>query len=199
MCGRIHGFSRKVGWPRARVVHPKMTVNSLINFESKEWDARLLEQYVDEEDIPMIQSLAISPTHRHDIFCWSYTKNGQYTVKSGYRVATNILTDDDEKQVIEPSITKLQAFALKVNAPQKICHLIWQLISRQVPAQGIWYAAICDVITTTQDVESQKKLLLIPTGLTRMGYHQNRQALKLSLSRVSTPIWTIVFEGRIVL
>ncbi|KAF3540527.1 hypothetical protein F2Q69_00025019 [Brassica cretica] len=39
---------------------------------------------------------------------------------------------DKEEEVLEPSITKLQAFAWKVNAPQKICHLIWQLISGQV-------------------------------------------------------------------
>ena len=110
--------------PRAPVVHPRMTISSLINFESKELDARLLEQYVDQEDIPMIQSLAISHAHRRDTFCWSYTKNGQYTVKSGYWVATNILTNDEEKAVLEPSITKLQAFAWKVNAPQKIWHLI---------------------------------------------------------------------------
>jgi len=83
--------------PRAPVVHPKMTVSSLIDFESKEWDARLLEQYVDQEDIQMIQSMAISHTHRQDTFCWSYTKNGQYTVKSEYWVATNILTDVKEK------------------------------------------------------------------------------------------------------
>ena len=31
--------------PRAPVVNPKMIVSSLINFESKEWDARLLAQY----------------------------------------------------------------------------------------------------------------------------------------------------------
>ena len=109
-----------------------MTVSSLINFQSKEWDARQLEHYVDQEDIPMIQSLVISPTHRRDIFCWSYTKNGQYTVKSRYWVATNILTDDEKEEVLEPSITKLQVFVWKVNAPQKICHLIWQLISGQL-------------------------------------------------------------------
>ena len=83
--------------PRAPVVNPKMIVSSLINFESKEWDARLLAQYVDKEDISMIQSLAISPTHRRDTFCWSYTINDQYTVKSGYWVATNIMTADEEK------------------------------------------------------------------------------------------------------
>ena len=114
---------------RAPIVHPKMIVSSLINFESKEWDARVVEQYVDQEDISMIQSLAIGPTHRRDTFCWRYTKTGQYTVKSEYWIATNILTDVDEKEVLEPSITKFQVFVWKLNAPQKICHLIWQLIS----------------------------------------------------------------------
>ena len=79
--------------PMAPVVHTKMTVSGRINFESKEWDVQLLEQYVDHEDIPMVRRLAISPTHRRDTFCWSYTKNGQYTVKSRYWVAGNILKD----------------------------------------------------------------------------------------------------------
>ena len=122
---------------RVPVVNPKMTLSSLINSELKEWDARLLEQYVDQEDIPMIESLATSHTNRSDNFCWNYTKSGQYTVKSGYWVATNILTDDEEQEMLQPSITKLQAFDWKVNAPQKICHLIWQLISWQVAATMI--------------------------------------------------------------
>ena len=117
---------------RVPVVHPSMTVSSLINFESKEWDARLLEQYVDQEDIPLIKSMAISPTHRRDTYCWSYTKSGQYTVKSGYWVAMNVMRTKEALEVLQPNITKLQAFAWTVNAPQKICHLIWQLISGQV-------------------------------------------------------------------
>ena len=60
--------------------------------------------------------------------------HGQYMVKSVYWVARNILKDDEENEVLEPSITKLQAFAWQVNAPQKICHLIWQLIT--------WHVAI---------------------------------------------------------
>ncbi|XP_048611438.1 uncharacterized protein LOC125585795 [Brassica napus] len=99
---------------RAPVLNPKMLVSSLINPVSKEWDIRLLEQYVDQEDIPMILSLAISYTHRRDTFCWSYTKNRQYTVKSGYWVATNLMREEEDLEVIQPSITKLQAFAWKV-------------------------------------------------------------------------------------
>ncbi|KAG5397655.1 hypothetical protein IGI04_019469, partial [Brassica rapa subsp. trilocularis] len=62
-------------------------------------------------------------------FCWSYTRNCQYTVKSGYWVAQNLLKTEEEKEVLEPSITKLQAFAWTLKAPKKICHLIWKLLT----------------------------------------------------------------------
>ena len=106
-----------------------MRVSDLINGETKEWDVGLLEKYVSPDDIPFIKSLAISSTHHKDSFCWNYTKNGQYTVKSGYWVAPNLMRNDEEKQTLEPSITKLQAFVWKVKSPQKICHLMWQLIT----------------------------------------------------------------------
>ncbi|KAF3500319.1 hypothetical protein F2Q69_00041307 [Brassica cretica] len=61
----------------------------------------------------MILSLAISPTHRRDAFCWSYTKNRQYTVKSGYWVATNFMREEEDIEGLQPSITKLQALAWK--------------------------------------------------------------------------------------
>ena len=60
--------SSMTGAPKSPVVNPKMLVSNLIDFESKEWDTRILEQYVEQEDISMILSLAISPTHRRDTF-----------------------------------------------------------------------------------------------------------------------------------
>ena len=84
------------------------------------------------KDIFFIKSLAIISTHHRNSFCWNYIKNDQYTVKSGYWVARNLMRNDEEKQILEPSITKLQAFVWKVEAPKKICHLMWQLITRQV-------------------------------------------------------------------
>lgn len=61
-----------------------------------------------------------------------------------------------------------------------------------------------DVITTAQDLKSQKKLLLMRSSNVHQPYkhghyHQHRQALKLSLSRASMPIWTIFFRGKTVL
>ncbi|XP_018514451.2 uncharacterized protein LOC108871905 [Brassica rapa] len=66
----------------ASVMHPNMRVSDLINQESKEWDVRLLQDYVHPDDIPLIRSMAISSTHRCDTFCWNYKRNDQYTVKS---------------------------------------------------------------------------------------------------------------------
>ena len=68
-------------------MHPNMRVSDLIDQVSKDWDVGLLENNVNLEDIPLIRSLAISSTHRRDTFCWNYTRNGQYTVKSRYWVA----------------------------------------------------------------------------------------------------------------
>ncbi|XP_048622886.1 uncharacterized protein LOC106383217 [Brassica napus] len=89
--------------PVAPVMHPNMRVSDLINQELKEWDVGLLENYVHPDDIPLIRSMAISSTHRRDTFCWNYTKNGQYTVKSGYWVARNLMKPEEEKEILEPS------------------------------------------------------------------------------------------------
>ncbi|XP_048605537.1 uncharacterized protein LOC125583041 [Brassica napus] len=118
--------------PVAPVMHPNMRVSDLIDQIGKDWDVGLLENYVNPEDIPLIRSLAISSSHRRDTFCWSYTRNGQYSVKSGYWVAQNLLKTAEAHEILEPSITKLQAFAWKLKAPTKICHLIWQLLTGHV-------------------------------------------------------------------
>ena len=91
--------------PVAPVMHLNMRVSELINQESKDWDVGILENYVNHDDIPLIRSLVINSTHRRYTFCWNYTRNGQYTVKSRYWVAENLLKPEKEKEVLEPSIT----------------------------------------------------------------------------------------------
>ena len=39
---------------------------------------------------------------------------------------------EEKNEVLEPSITMLQAFVWKIKVSQKICHLIWQLITWHV-------------------------------------------------------------------
>ena len=44
----------------------------------------------------------------------------------------NLLRTEEEMEVLEPSITKLQAFVWKVKEPENICNLIWPLITGHV-------------------------------------------------------------------
>lgn len=68
-------------------------------------------------------------------------------------MARNILEDVEEMEVLELSITK--TFSWKIKTPQKICHIIWQLIIEYVV---LTRNLTCHVITIAQDVENQKKL-----------------------------------------
>ena len=77
--------------PIAPVVHLMMLVHHFMIEEPKTWNSEMLEKYVHPDDILLIQSLAISQGYQRDKYCWNYTKNVMYTVKSGYWVATNIL------------------------------------------------------------------------------------------------------------
>ena len=43
-----------------------------------------------------------------------------------------LIKDGEKHKILEPSITKLQAFTWKLKAPTKICHLIWQLLAGHV-------------------------------------------------------------------
>ena len=112
--------------PIAPVVPPMFPVRELITGTPKRWNTSMLENYVNPEDIPLLQSLVLSQGYHRDEFCWSYTNNGKYTVKSGYWVARNLLNKNKLETQIEPTTTKLQAFAWKIQAPPKIKHHIWQ-------------------------------------------------------------------------
>ena len=71
----------------------------------------MLGNFVTQEDIPLIISLAISRSLHRDTYYWSFTKSGMYTVKFGYWVAKKLLKLEDDVVFTEPSITKCQAFA----------------------------------------------------------------------------------------
>ena len=71
----------------APVVHPMLPVSDLMIGNPKRWNTKMLENYVHHDDIPLIQSLAISQDDHRDGYSWSYTRNGMYTVKSCYWVA----------------------------------------------------------------------------------------------------------------
>ncbi|KAF4384273.1 hypothetical protein F8388_010518 [Cannabis sativa] len=66
----------------------KRKVSSLLNTK-EEWNVDTLNNYFHKEDVPWILGIPID-IHSEDMLVWPFTKDGQYIVKSGYRVAREI-------------------------------------------------------------------------------------------------------------
>lgn len=65
--------------------------------------------------------------------CWSHSKSGAYSVKSGYDLAMELKQGEENAPISEPSTKWLKAKVWKVKAPSKIKHFLWQSISNCLP------------------------------------------------------------------
>ncbi|KAL3536253.1 hypothetical protein ACH5RR_004714 [Cinchona calisaya] len=58
-------------------------VNELMN-ENNQWNIPMLKEIFSDHDCHLIQKIPLSLQGGKDRYHWAYTKNGNYTVKSGY-------------------------------------------------------------------------------------------------------------------
>ncbi|KAG7575761.1 Ribonuclease H-like superfamily [Arabidopsis thaliana x Arabidopsis arenosa] len=125
-----------------------MKVSDLWLENRREWDPVTFEGVLNPEDQELAKKLYISKYAEDDTYEWAYTKNAQYTVRSGYWVATHItLDEEDHIQPPQGSLTiKQQIWKLPITP--KIKHFLWrclsgalatttQLRSRTIPADPI--------------------------------------------------------------
>ncbi|XP_010445866.1 PREDICTED: uncharacterized protein LOC104728605 [Camelina sativa] len=75
-------------------------------------------------DVPLITCLQPSKRFMVDDYVWSHTKLCQYTVRSGYVIATQAA-----QEIVEPSTTKLKSQVWKPKTSRKIKHFLWLALS----------------------------------------------------------------------
>lgn len=91
--------------------------------------------FVAQEDIPLVRSLAISQSLHHNSFCWTFAKGNMNIIKSECWVTKQIyiffchwtkqIFKIEENTVdMEPSITKFQSFVWMINLGQSTVHLM---------------------------------------------------------------------------
>ncbi|CAN6990583.1 unnamed protein product, partial [Brassica rapa subsp. trilocularis] len=83
--------------------NPALRVIDLLDPISKAWKLDLLREIVVPEDIPLIQNLKSTLSPRVNRYCWSHTKSGVYSVKSGYALAMETMEASEPAPVLEPS------------------------------------------------------------------------------------------------
>lgn len=63
-------------------------VSELINTETREWKQQVIQQLYEPSIANEILAIPLGQQPQLDMLLWTGTKTGQYSVKSGYNIAT---------------------------------------------------------------------------------------------------------------
>ena len=118
-------------------------MDSLINSESRAWNLQAIRNFVDPQDAKIIERIPLSRNQLADRNGWHFTKNGKYTVQSGYQVERIYPDKEKPPDFYGPNVDILQAFCWKVMCPPKLKHFLWRFLSgciavtKNLKARGI--------------------------------------------------------------
>ena len=69
-------------------------VSDLIDWQEHKWDKERIEASFHKFDAEAILKILLSRRLVQDSIVWIHTKNGKYSVKSGYHIAKQLKLDD---------------------------------------------------------------------------------------------------------
>ena len=111
------------------------TVNQLMHDHTRIWNKEVIEDLIVGEDATLIQKLRLSSQTFPNLLGWSYTKNGEYTVKSGYSLSTHL--PDQIHEFLPPlGSTEFKSSIWKLKTEPKIRHFLWRIITHSL-ATGV--------------------------------------------------------------
>lgn len=84
---------------------------------------------MDPQDAKIIESIPLGRNQLADRNGWHFTKNGKYTVQSGYQVKRIYPDKEKPPDFYGPNVDILKAYCWKVRCPPKLKHFLWQLVS----------------------------------------------------------------------
>ncbi|XP_075492415.1 uncharacterized protein LOC142530463 [Primulina tabacum] len=128
------------------------TVQDLMVPGSREWDHDIMETIFENRDTKAVTEIPLGPIKLQDNRIWHFSKNGDYTVKSGYHVAMS-LDANLEARKIQGNWKAIW----KLNVPPKIKIFLWracrECLSHRINMQnrGIQVASLCVVCNKELD------------------------------------------------
>ncbi|KAG2293266.1 hypothetical protein Bca52824_039935 [Brassica carinata] len=98
------------------ISHPDLRVNDLLLGTEHEWNIQLVTDILNQADANYALSIRPSKTGNPDTLVWSYTKDGNYSVKTGYHLQCQM--EDQDSQIDQVTIPE---------EVRKCCSNIWKL------------------------------------------------------------------------
>ncbi|XP_010424289.1 PREDICTED: uncharacterized protein LOC104709359 [Camelina sativa] len=112
---------------------PSLKISHLIDCQTNSWRMDVLSEHFDPVDVALIGALPLGSCPNEDSLGWHFTKNGRYTVKSGYHAARMTISGPFKALGDGLEITSLLASVWKVRCPPKLHHFMWQAFSGCIP------------------------------------------------------------------
>ena len=122
--------------PPRRVVqvsyNQNMKVEDFIDKETFSWDLQKLEEFLQPQDIVQVLKIKLSRYPTEDKLVWPFTKDMEYTVKSGYWAATHHYHEGEE--ILRPDGSlEVKKKIWDLNILPKVKQFLWRVVSGALP------------------------------------------------------------------
>ena len=123
-------------------VTSNLRVNSLICPASRQWDINFLLPFLLVRDRQAILTTPIGAPNRPDRIVWDYSKNGIFTVRSGYSwIQSQNLGARDHRLVAARQVpTSLWRAIWKLEVPPKLRHFLWLSLHNCLPTCDAFFS-----------------------------------------------------------
>ena len=109
-----------------------ITVQSLMNVDSKSWDEDILRKLFSIDVVRTILSIPLSSRRVGNQWVWKYERKGSYSVKSGYRV----LTANNVNGLIRGVHENVWKYLWALTAPPKVKNFLWRACTDCIPTRS---------------------------------------------------------------
>ncbi|XP_019087406.1 PREDICTED: uncharacterized protein LOC109127279 [Camelina sativa] len=111
------------------------SVKLLIHESSPQWDDMEIPRLIDPRDHYLIHKIYLPSTPTADDYLWSCSKDGQYTVKSGYWQALSLARGDNTPKALLATNPDIAKRIWKLDITPKLKHILCVLLPEQLEWQ----------------------------------------------------------------
>jgi hypothetical protein len=137
-------------WSRPQNIHQCSWVKDLINPNTHQWDHHVINNLFYPFEANQILQLPLVDNLSKDELAWYGTKEGIYTVKSGYNAIMEWnFARDNQSGSNTNNAESMWKNLWNIKSPPKFLHLIWRILNQAIPVRdnlttkGIRCCPIC--------------------------------------------------------
>jgi hypothetical protein len=117
------------------VLDENARVSELIDEDAKWWKTEMIHEIFMEEEARRICSMAISPSTQCDKRVWVGTKNGEYSVRSGYHLNKEQRVSSEGCSSDSSQLSQLWRMVWNFRGPRAIKMFLWKACSNIMPTK----------------------------------------------------------------